>query len=120
MIFTNKDALKSPWYAMYTIVRTDSSYATAFDHEKPGRITWHRQSWFHTLEEANAHFEDYCKQYPQMPYVVITPKDPTNEEPPKSFHAGWSKYDGQDWCKIVYQLEKNYNIVKERDINKPQ
>lgn len=112
------------WFAMYTYTRASSGV----DDSEMGRLTWRRQGWADNLEEVLEQFEDWCKQRPQMSYVVITPKgdkvrDPwmwhrrpveTPKEPFTDFYAGFSKWDGKDFNRILKDLKKDYTVLKER------
>ena len=104
-------------YILYTLLQDFGGWDVIFE-DGERRMVWHRQSAFDTLEEVMAHFEDYCKKYPEMSYVVVTPKIYL-EEPPKKIVAGLitarTIYIGKDnWEIAVNSLKKDYNIIKER------
>lgn len=108
-------------YIMYTMLIDFGGFRDLFE-EGERRMVFHRQSAFDTVEEVLAHFEDYCKQFPTMSYVVVSPKFYL-EEPYKEIVAGLitSKtiYCGEDdWTRAVKKLSEKYNIIKERNTGK--
>jgi hypothetical protein len=106
-------------YIMYTLVEDFGGCDHIFENGER-RMVWHRQSAFDTKEEVMAHFEDYCQKYPNMSYIIVTPKIYL-EEPHKTIVAGLitarTIYSGVDqWTRSVNKLSEDYNIIAERRV----